>query len=85
MLKCHEATDSNSCWNKAQEGEMVFVLLERDPCAAAAVRSWCAYRIQSGLNTPEDPKIQEAMQWVNIVENTHKHPERVASLKGITT
>lgn len=83
MLKCLEIARPDSCWNKAQDGELVFVLLERDASAARAVRTWCSDRLSRGLNQPNDPQIQEALNWAETAERTHTRPERVASLKGM--
>jgi hypothetical protein len=60
MLKQLEATDPNSCWNKAADSELTFVLLGRDKAAPAAIEAWCQERIRIGKNTENDPQIQEA-------------------------
>lgn len=83
MLKVHELHQPGSCWNRALDGELVFVLLERDSCAAFAVRAWCEERIRQGRNQVDDPQIQEALRWAEAVDRTHRRPEVVASLKGL--
>ena len=62
MRKIDELSDPNSCLNKANDDEMVFVLVAHDYQAASdAIRAWVASRILYGKNRPEDPKILSAM------------------------
>ena len=68
MIKRDELADLNSCLNKAQENELLFVLLGRDCAAPAAVRAWIAERIRLGKNKPDDPQIKEAAAWADTVE-----------------
>ena len=63
MLKVREIRDPTSCLNKAEDDELIFVLLERDPCAPYAVRSWADERVRIGKNHPNDPQIIEALNW----------------------
>jgi hypothetical protein len=70
MLKLQELTQIDSCLNKALNQEMIFVLLARDAAAPEAIRAWCQRRILLGLNTPDDPKIREALQCAETMENT---------------
>ncbi len=60
MLKKIEKVDGQSCWNKAEDNEMVFVLLGRDAAAPAAIEAWCKERIRLGKNTNNDHQIIEA-------------------------
>lgn len=60
MLKADERDQPGSCWNKANDDELVFVILERDVAAVATILDWCAHRIRLGKNTPDDPQISEA-------------------------
>lgn len=60
MQKRQEIEDPNSCLNKAMDEELIFVLLSRDPAAAATVRFWVDLRLKMGLNTRHDQKIQNA-------------------------
>lgn len=61
MKKCEEREIRDSCWNKAGENELVFVILARDLAAPAAIRAWCKERIRLGKNEPMDAQIQEAL------------------------
>ena len=71
MIKLDELTNPNSCFNKAQDSEMLFVLLERDPAATAAVAAWINERIRLGKNKPDDPKILDAQRWIHTVHERH--------------
>lgn len=46
----------------AQEYELTFILLGRDPVASETIRFWADRRVSRGLNSWEDPKIQEALR-----------------------
>lgn len=65
MIKSKELSDPTSCLNKADDDELLFVLLGRDPAAAAAVRAWIRERINLGKNNFDDAKITEAQDWIN--------------------
>jgi hypothetical protein len=56
-----------SCLNRADDNEMVFVLLGRDKAATKAVRAWIDERIRLGKNDPADPQIKDAEEWIKIV------------------
>jgi hypothetical protein len=60
MIKKYERAAPNSCWNKAAEEELLFVLLGRDPAAPAAIEAWCRERIRLGLSSENDEKIDKA-------------------------
>lgn len=60
MLKKEEMTILGSCLQKAEDEEMVFVLLARDPCASMAVDMWCDLRVACGKNKETDQEILEA-------------------------
>jgi hypothetical protein len=62
MIKRDEIEDAESCLNKAQDGERLFVLLARDPAAPVAIRAWIAERIRLGKNAPDDDQIREAYE-----------------------
>lgn len=62
MIKREELSDPNSCMNRAEDGDMTFVLLGRDPAAPAAIHAWVQARIQLGKNVPGDAQITEARQ-----------------------
>lgn len=61
MLKRDEVGSANSCLNKACDGEMIFVLRAKDPCAGNTIRDWVARRLALGMNESSDDKIQEAL------------------------
>ena len=68
MIKRDEIEDSESCFNKAGDGERLFVLLARDPAAPTAIRAWVAERIRLGKNSPGDEQIREAYECANLME-----------------
>lgn len=68
MLKFIEASRPESCWNRAQITEPVFVLLARDAAAPAAIRHWASTRIALGKNTAGDPQIKEALALADDME-----------------
>ena len=72
MLKAQEVSDPNSCWNKAGDNEMIFVLLGRDLAAAKAVRAWCHERLRLKKNKVDDPQIREAFAWAHSVDESHQ-------------
>src|SRR5262245_17562937 len=57
MLKRDELSHPSSCLSRARDDEMIFVLLGRDPAAAATIRFWIQERIRLGKNRPSDPQI----------------------------
>lgn len=74
MNKLAEIADPNSCWNKAQNDEPVFVLLGRDFASLTAVLNWVVVRCKFKLNKFEDDQIQEALKWIEdtYIENERK-------------
>ncbi len=68
MLKRHETEVADSCFNKAKEDELMFVLLERDPAAPAAIREWVNVRILVGKNRAHDPQILDALECARQME-----------------
>lgn len=68
MLKRDEIEDTESCFNKAQDNERLFVLIARDPAAPAAIRAWIAERIRLGKNVAGDSQIAEAFECANLME-----------------
>jgi hypothetical protein len=60
MLKGKERSDTNSCWNKAREDELLFILLARDPAAPVAIEAWINERIRLGKNQGSDTQIADA-------------------------
>ena len=68
MLKRDELEDTNSCLNKAHDGERLFVLLARDPAAPVAIRAWITERIRLGKNVPGDEQIREVYECAALME-----------------
>jgi hypothetical protein len=68
MIKRDEIEDTESCFNKASDGERLFVLLARDPAGPVAIRAWIAERIRLGKNVPGDEQIREAFECANLME-----------------
>lgn len=62
MIKSEELNDPNSCLNRAEDDEMLFVLRAKDPAAPNVIRFWVQHRYQLGLNCPEDKKVAEALE-----------------------
>lgn len=61
MTKADEREKPDSCFNRALDHELMFILLERDHAAPVAIRAWAAERIRIGANKPGDAKILEAL------------------------
>ena len=68
MRKTFEVSDPNSCLNRAQNNELIFVLISRDAAAASTIRYWCQLRILMGKNKQEDIQIQEALNMATMME-----------------
>lgn len=68
MLKRYERDNPDSCWNKAGDDEIVFVLLERDPSMFRTLRFWVKDRCDNGLNKYGDPKILDALDTIVTLE-----------------
>lgn len=68
MKKRDEILDPGSCWNKAGEEEMIFVLRAKDPAAPDTIRAWCLERARRGRNNPSDPKISSALGIADAME-----------------
>jgi hypothetical protein len=60
MKKIEEIRNPDSCFNKAYNEELIFVLLERDPAAAVTIEAWITARITLGKNSADDAQIKEA-------------------------
>ena len=61
MLKFDEIQNPESCLNKATKYEMLFILLQRDEAAPAAIHAWVEKRIELGKNKRTDPQILDAL------------------------
>lgn len=68
MTKSNERGNPQSCWNKANEHEIMFILLDRDTSAPATIRFWCKERISQGLNSSYDSQIDSAMAIADRIE-----------------
>lgn len=77
MLKRDEIETPESCFNKAQDNERLFVMLARDPAAPVAIRAWIAERIRLGKNVSDDAQIREARECANLMES--ERPELESS------
>lgn len=77
MIKREEQSDPNSCWNRAADDEMVFVLLGRDVAAPNAIRVWIDKRISTGKNQPGDKQVAEAINCVRHMENIDQVAHRI--------
>ncbi len=64
MTKADEIANPASCFNKASDNELIFVLLARDKAAPAAIAKWMDERIRRGLNKPDDMQIKSAFDWI---------------------
>jgi hypothetical protein len=72
VRKREELATVPSCWNKAADDEMVFVLLGRDVAAPDTIRNWVANRITKGKNNITDPEIKEALLCADIMEREQR-------------
>lgn len=73
MVKIHEISDPNSCLNRAESHEIIFVLLARDAAAAATVRYWIDERIRLEKNKRGDEQIQIAEAIADTMDAQFKH------------
>jgi hypothetical protein len=60
MRKEKEFSDSYSCFNKAYDHELIFVLLGRDRVAPYCIFFWVVLRWLFGINDWNDGKMKEA-------------------------
>jgi hypothetical protein len=58
----------DTCFTKAPDEEMVFVLLSRDVAAPIAIRAWVAERLRVGKNVATDATIVEALECARTME-----------------
>lgn len=68
MIKREELSNPNSCLNKAEDDEILFVFRDKDLTFADVVRYWIGKRIQYGLNKPGDAKLVEAEETAQRVQ-----------------
>lgn len=71
MIKREERGNPDSCWNKGDDEEQMFILLGRDPATPVAIRAWVAERIRTGKNKPADPKIVSALDAAYEIQLEH--------------
>ncbi len=84
MLKREELTNPSSCLNRADDDERVFVLLARDPAAAATIRFWARHRIDLRKNGNGDAQIVEAINAADEMERYAKAREEAKTVKTVT-
>ena len=72
MMKKNELSDPDSCFNRARDDEIVFVLLSRDASSPVTIRAWCAERVRRGKNVWDDPQIKEALRCAENMEGQRK-------------
>jgi hypothetical protein len=80
MIKTLEQRDSQSCWNKAADTEMVFVLLARDAAAPHAIREWVKERIRLNKNTVDDYQVKDALAAALFIERTQAEADQKSGL-----
>lgn len=68
MRKQQEITDPGSCMSRANDDEMVFVLLGRDAASPPAIRAWVHERVRLGKNSFDDPQIVDALRCADTME-----------------
>ena len=73
MTKREELENPNSCFNKARDDELMFVLLERDVASPDTIIDWINRRIRMGKNKIDDAQVKEAVGLAN---------KMLAKLKG---
>lgn len=73
MLKSEElAPGAQGCLARADDNEMVFVLLARDATAPMVIDIWCDARIACGKNEPTDHQIIEARKCAEVMREQYK-------------
>lgn len=75
MRKIQEIENPESCLNRAEDDEPLFVIRAKDKVSASVVRSWAEWASLSGAHEPE--KIQEARAIAEDMENWRRenYPE----------
>jgi hypothetical protein len=72
MRKKDEIANPLSCFNRAADEEMLFVLRARDIAAAPTIRAWAARRIELGKNKMTDAQIGEALRIADAMEHQQR-------------
>lgn len=77
MRKLDELILPDSCFNKAADDDLLFVLIQKDPAAPATIRFWIEERIRLGLNAQGDAKLASAESLAHRIELAQKYPGAV--------
>ena len=79
MRKQQEIENPESCLNRAEDDEPLFVIRAKDKVSASAVRTWAEWAQMTGVHEPE--KIQEARDIAEDMENWRRenYPEDESS------
>ena len=68
MLKKDEVCNQSSCFNRAVDDEILFVLLGRDEDAPDTIRDWVRRRVARGKDSLFSPTITEALACANRMD-----------------
>lgn len=68
MTKKENIEDPNSCWNTSKDGDIIFILKQKDKSAPETIRFWAGNRVGKGLNLITDAKIQDALRIADEIE-----------------
>ena len=68
VTKKEELTNPTSCFSKAHDDEVLFVLLGRDAATPDTIRFWVHKRLELGKNEASDPQIQTALLLARQIE-----------------
>ena len=68
MTRSENLSDPNSCFNKANNDEPIFVLRAKDLTSIQVIAYWIHLRIQSKMNTRLDTKMQNARELMAEME-----------------
>lgn len=77
MTKQEEFSNQNSCFNRARQEELMFILLERDIATPDTIRYWAQLRVKSGKNTLKSAQIQEALTLADRIEQRKRVDSKV--------
>lgn len=81
MIKKHEIAAKGSCLNRAEDDEMIFVLLGRDKAAPFAIQEWARQRILLGKNKTDDTQIKEAYECAEIMRDQQREKQDKERIK----
>ncbi len=75
MRKLQEIENPESCLNRAEDDEPLFVIRAKDKVSASAVRTWAEWAEMTGVHPPD--QIQEARAIAEDMENWRRvhYPE----------